>query len=404
MCCHLLWLALAAAITGCDRNDLSDINSLYQARLDAETGDVKFNATLTPEQVVASEIPSSDRQADANFIFDHVTGSLSGDVEFTSPQTMSVQAVEIYQGRGGHVGRQPVATLIPDPAVSGRYQLTDNYAFDQDQLLDGNYYVLARTDQHISGELRAQLLPEWKQLLVHTLTPEQVVDGPVTTDATARSFMTVDLLDNTLKGSVWYSSDIAPANISISMYTELAGKTGERVFQFDPDPEKSGIWNVPDGQVLTESLWQRLEAAELYIQITSTTYPDGELRTQIYYPYFRVWTVDLSAHALGSPAPMGAAGKAYVTVEGGEVVNGNIRAIVRITGMAADKVSLVRVNNTSNPNSRQLVFSLDPVDDYWRLPAEALLENKDFNAIGNGKLYFVATPADPMAGEIAGML
>lgn len=418
----LLWLALAATIAGCDRNDLSDINKLYQARLDAQAGDIAFTAQLTPAQVAASEIPQSDLQAEANLSFDYAGGSLSGEVEFASSQTASVQAVEIYRGRSGHAGHF-VTNLIADSADPRRYVLTDDYSFDKDQLLDGGYYVLVRTDQHASGALRAQLLPPWKRLLVHTLTPGQVVDGPVMTQARARSYLVVDFADGSLQGSVRLTSDdIVPS--AVGLYKGVAGQVQEEdnpIVAFIQDPQDSQLWNIDraasqDGE-LSDKLLPLLAAADLYVQIPSKSYPQGALRTQVYlhdaiydpntdifYPGCRILIVDMLGQTTDSGLSMDAAGKAFVTVKI-DADNIYIRSIVRFRNVVPESVALIRSSNIDVPSTRQEVHRLKRMEDYWQpLPDTPSLDEASQKAYVNGirSLYIVAQ--DPMAGELIGRL
>ena len=392
---------LAVNIVACNNDDLSGLNDYYESRIANESARIELGAQLTPDQVASSAAVVSDHDATAQFILDLNTNALSGDVMVSAGQNVLVQAVEIRRGHSGRNG-PVIGSLQPDVPNGNRWLFPDGYTLsdsDVDLLLDGGVYVLVSTANHASGELRAQILLGGQYLLVHSLAAEQVVGPQVNTGARARSFLTVDFVTGSIQGSVRHSPDISPA--AISMRTGLAGQTGDVVFQLEPDTEDPGVWNVPDNQLLSESLLQRMDLAELYLQATTTSYPQGELRAQLYLPQYIVRTVDMSGTNLVPPVSTTATGKAYVTING---VDGSVRAVVRIAGMTPANVTLARLNNSNNTGNRILLFNLEQQDDTWQLPEGAILDNSDFAAIGNDKLYFIATPLDAMQGEIAGIL
>jgi hypothetical protein len=96
-----------------------------------------------------------------------------------------------------------------------------------------------------------------------------------------------------------------------------------------------------------------------------------------------------------------ATGKAFFTLNG---VDGVARGIVRLSGMEPNNVFLFRANNANSTEQGMSLYNLETHEDYWQLPAGTVLENRDFNAIGNNRLLFIATSASYPFGEIGGRL
>lgn len=423
-------LCLAISLVACSNNDLSEIDDYYRARLAAGASNVEFRGDLIVDQLSVSNIANSSGRHDAQFSFHTGTKALSGNINISSvPVGATVQAVELWRGDIGRTGTF-IAPLKPcrereDGLGPDNYCLVDNIILDdsddEDRLFDGGIYIRVTTDQQGSGQLRAQLLPEWKQLLVNTLTAEQVVQGPVTTTASARSFLILDILDREIRGSVRHSSDIAPNPGDVRLYAGLPGQTGEPIFSFQEDSANPGVWRVPEShRELSDAQLRQLGTAGLYVQISSSTHPHGELRTQIYFrdyqvyipslddyfPSYDIWTVRLSDETPGSQTPMDATGKAFVTIEYDDDQT-FIRGVVRVNNMMPGRVALVRITSLNNPDNRQEISHLIPEEDYWRLPLDedaVSLSSRDLTDISQGRLYFIATSVGQMGGEIAGRL
>jgi hypothetical protein len=240
------------------------------------------------------------------------------------------------------------------------------------------------------------------------LTPDQVVsEAPVMVDENveAHAELTIDYYDDSITGYVKVTG-LAPNNIGL--YEGSAGLTSEEpVFWFEWDPENPDTWRIPANKKLSISQLERLDSAELYLQINTDNYYQGVLRTQVYFPCsegylpcVRVALAELSGEGLDSGEAHDTYGRAYVTIEEYGANIRFIRGVVRIVGLNPDSVWLVRNKNLNSPQG----LVLEPEHGYWQFEEGTTLENSNFTAISGGNLFFVATYDDPSIGDITGKL
>lgn len=398
---HGLTVLLVLAISACG-NDLADLNALSQQSIYDNAPSVEAVAYLSSEQVVTTTPITSDNEGDAQFVVNLASNVIAGQVTIQQKGTTTVTQVQLREGFGGRNGNV-IANLLPDEVDANVWHVPDNFILgnaDVELLQRGGLYVLVTTATHNTGELRGQLLLGGQELLINPLSSDQVVNFNDSDNATsAISYLSVDFVTGDVEGSVHTLTDIVPAQMSL--YVGHAGLEGEVVLEYEQDSSDSGIWHIPDGAELATETLQQLETAQLYVQASSNSYPQGAIRGQLYLPYYLVGVTSMSGLNLLPQVNSPAKGKAFFTVN---AVDGVTQGIVRVSGMSPDNVILFRANNPNSTEQGRLLYTLESRDDYWQLPSGTVLENNDFNDIGNNRLLFIATSASYPLGEIGGRL
>jgi len=385
----LLW-----SISGCG-NDLSDLNTLSGPS-------VEMVALLSADQVVSPVPVTSDSEGEARLIVNLGNNTITGQVSIQQQGSAAVEQVQLRRGFGGRNGAV-VLDLSPDTLDPSIWHLPDNSVLgnaDMELLLRSGMHVLVTTTSHRNGELRGQLLQWDQELLVNPLSSDQLVNFNDTDNSvSAMSYLSADFFTGEVQGNIRLLTDVSPTQVS--MHVGLAGTEGEEIVRYEPDSADSRVWSIPANTVLDSETLQRLEDAQLYVQVMSADYPQGAIRGQLYLPYYVVRVTSLSGQNLAPQVSSPASGKAFVTIN---AYDGVTQAIVRVSGISPGNVILFRANNANRTERGRLLFTLESQGDYWQLPLGTEFTDEEFNDIGKGRLFFIASsPTYPM-GEIGGML
>jgi len=392
---------LVLGINACS-NDLSDLNELAQQSIRNNAPSVEVTAYLSSEQLVTTNPIVSDNEGDGQIAVNLGTNVITGQVTIQPRGTTTVQQVQLREGFGGRNGNV-IVNLLPDAVDANVWRVPDNFVLDNegvDLLQRGGLYVLVTTAAHSMGELRGQLLQGGQELLINPLSSDQVVNvNNTNTEVSAISYLSVDFFTGEIQGSIHFLTDIASADVSL--HVGLAGLEGEKLLDYDQDATDSGVWHTPENAELTIENLQQLDEAQLYVQASSADFPEAVIRGQLYQPYYLVSVTNLSGLNLAPQVSSLATGKAFFTLNG---VDGVAQGVVRLSGMSPDNVMLFRANNPNSTEQGVSLYNLEAHADYWQLPAGTVLENRDFNAIGNNRILFIATSASYPLGEIGGRL
>ena len=387
----LLW-----SISGCG-NDLSDLNTLGGPS-------IEMVALLSADQVVSPVPVTSDSEGEARVVVDLGNNSVEGQVTIPQQENAVVQQVQVQlrRGFGGRNGTV-VMDLSQDTVDPKIWRFPNNAVLgiaDMELLLRGGMYILATTANPNNGELRGQLLQGDQELFVNPLSTDQLINfSDADNSVHAMSYLFVDFYTGDVQGNIHLLTGVSPTQVSL--HVGLAGAEGEEILQYQPDDADTSVWQVSQNWLTEPEKLQQLEAAELYAQVMSYDYSQGAIRGQLYPPYYVVRVTGLSGSNLAPEVDTPAIGKAFTTIN---AYDGAMQAIVRVSGMAPESVVLFRANNANRTERGIPLYTLESVGNYWRLPVGTEFTDSDFNDIGKGRLFFIASsPAYP-TGEIGGML
>lgn len=387
----LLW-----GISGCG-NDLSDLNTLSGPS-------VEMVALLSADQVVSQVPVASDSEGEARVVVDLGNNSIEGQVTIPQQENAVVQQVQVQlrRGFGGRNGAV-VMDLSQDTVDPKIWRFPNNVVLgiaDMELLLRGGMYILATTATPNNGELRGQLLQGDQELFVNPLSTDQLINfSDADNSVHAMSYLFVDFYTGDVQGNIHLLTGVSPTQISL--HVGLAGAEGEEILQYQPDDADTSVWQVSQNWLTEPEKLQQLEAAELYAQVMSSDYSQGAIRGQLYPPYYVVRVTSLSGSNLAPEIDTPAIGKAFTTIN---AYDGAMQAIVRVSGMAPESVVLFRANNANRTERGRLLFTLESRGDYWRLPLGTEFTDEEFNDIGKGRLFFIASSLTYPMGEIGGML
>ncbi|WP_455366714.1 CHRD domain-containing protein, partial [Kaarinaea lacus] len=278
---------LLLGISACG-NDLSDLNALNGPS-------VEMVAFLSADQVVSPVPVSSDDEGEAQLVVNLGNNTIAGQVSLQQQENSAIQQVQLRRGFGGRNGAV-VLDLSQDAVDSRIWRLPNNAVLDNtdmELLLRGGMHVLVTTATHNNGELRGQLLQWDQELLVNPLSSDQLVNLNDGDDSvSAMSYLSVDFYSGEVRGNIHLFAGGSPAQVS--MHVGLAGTVGEEILLYEPDSADGSVWSIPDNKILEPETLQQLEAAQLYVQVTSADYPQGAIRGQLYLPYYVVRVTDLT--------------------------------------------------------------------------------------------------------------
>ena len=299
-----------------------------------------------------------------------------------------VLKVQLWRGFSGQKGAWLFDLDKPDSGSGNSWRVPENYVLDSAQvelMLRGGLYVLVITSNHVAGEIRGQLLRDGQEVIVNPLTAAQVVT----------SYLSVDLNTGEVHGTVRHTPGLVVD--SLAMHSGIAGLDGDPVLPYEPVPGEPYAWRIPDNTVLTVAQLTLLEQAELYLQVTSDSYPEGELRGQFHLSHYSVISSRLSGMTLIPEISTTASGKAFVTRNN---IDGSIQAVLRVSGISPANVILFRAYNPNSTSNGKLLYALEQEQDYWRLPKGEIFETNNLN----GKLLLIVTSEEYPLGEIGSLL
>ncbi len=202
----------------------------------------------------------------------------------------TVGAAHIHLGEAGTNG--PVVfelhPILSASGTSGRFceriELTVGLEdVQRAAFLAGRYYVNIHTSTYPGGEIRGQLLLHKEcgtQYLVRLSGRNEVPANDSTATGTLVATLNGKYL--TVSGAfTGLSSDFQAAHI----HSGAAGMTGPVLFTLTVKtviPPLSGTLSEADNRFrLTKDQYKLLKRGELYVNIHSTNYPNGELRAQL---------------------------------------------------------------------------------------------------------------------------
>lgn len=178
-------------------------------------------------------------------------------------------ALEAASGRPGVWGTADINNLDFGPRFSsGDFRLLE----------EGSLYLSVETASSPEGAIRGQLLPEGVGVFPISLSSGEVVsDTSVATSGEASAAMTYSESGEVF--ALALDTTLADAT-GVFVHRATAGSNGPLLFSLIPDSGLPGNW-VLQPTMLDADLAAALENDELYVSVSTPSYPAGELRGQL---------------------------------------------------------------------------------------------------------------------------
>ena len=249
---------------------MADNGNLSQNLLTSGMLNKTFVANLTSKQ----ETPSTSSNGTGTGYFMLTSEGLHYNVEFTG-LTGSVTAAHIHTGAIGVAGPARHSIQFTNGVASGTWKLADMTKDDLTMLLNGDVYVNIHTNSFGDGEIRGQLMNKKAEIFHGMLTADQQT-GDVT--STATGMVHAALYGNNLVYMVSYKG-LTTAFSAAHFHTGAIGENGSVSKEISCDTSDmmcSGVWtNLSDAD--KQALW----SGNMYVNVHTTKYPNGEIRAQL---------------------------------------------------------------------------------------------------------------------------
>ena len=199
-------------------------------------------------------------------------------VHFTK-SNIELLAAHIHEGSAGTNG----GVIIPmEGAPDGAHWFASDIPLTEEMLTslhEGRLYFNLHTADHPPGELRGQIIPEGYKLRVSLMYPSGVVaDSPVAASSRGVSAVTLRMTDGTFDIHV-NTTDIDLAT-AVHIHAGPAGENGAVIAELSQDPLNDRHWFAENESFTSEQLMMFLDH-ELYVDVHTLNYPDGEIRGQL---------------------------------------------------------------------------------------------------------------------------
>lgn len=134
-----------------------------------------------------------------------------------------------------------------------------------------------------NGNVKSTMVPSGSPsgVTITTLLSGSQEVPAVTTSGNGVATFVINLSSGAISGSVTFSGLTSNA-VASHIHQGAAGVNGPVIIPLQGgNGSTSGVWQVPDGTVLTQDQLNALEAGQLYVNIHSVNFPAGEIRGQI---------------------------------------------------------------------------------------------------------------------------
>ncbi|WP_111641673.1 CHRD domain-containing protein [Marinimicrobium alkaliphilum] len=279
---HWMILAAVTGLAGCG----SSSNDPMPEQPDPQPELQSYHVELEGKQ----EVPMvhTDQSAMATVTINETDMVVMAEMDLSD--VMGVNAAHIHAGEVGTNG--PVAFGFTEGYDDGMWVIEGESITQEqhDALLAGYWYINVHTDSFPDGELRGQILTDTQSVHVFTLSGDQEVPA-VQTDAYGQGYLMYDSSNGALTLNTWaWDLDASAAHIH---YAE-AGLNGGVVHGLEANADTDGLWQLPEGTILSSDEASALQMANLYVNVHTDAHPDGEIRGQILPDDYALVLFDLS--------------------------------------------------------------------------------------------------------------
>lgn len=189
-----------------------------------------------------------------------------------------ITAAHLHSGAVGEAGDviQNLSDDIDGNMIAGNFVPTPDLLID---LMNGEVYLNIHTDENPSGEIRAQLER-------HTLALDATIDAEqaVPVSLSEANGLSTMWMNNTLD-TMWYdvlTQNMSGAITAAHFHEGDPGEAGDAVYNVSDDIDGNRITGMITGADLTNELINQFLRGEVYLNLHSDLFPEGEIRGQVY--------------------------------------------------------------------------------------------------------------------------
>jgi hypothetical protein len=351
-------------------------------------GDILSRTTLSSTMTGEQEVPpvTTGATGRGTLSLQPVTRDINGSVTLNG---MTATAVHIHVGDVGVSG--PIIVTLEQTAP-GTWTVPSGVRLSSDQadaFDNGRLYFNAHTAANPNGEIRGQI---GRDVFSVRLTPLQEVPPRLST-ASGTGRLTLDPETRRFTASLAVSGILANA---AHIHRGAPGVNGPIIFPLTETSPSSGEWVSAPGATLDEAQLAQLRAGELYFNVHSVIFPDGEMRGQIAREVGRALLTGLEE----VPPTLSTA-----TGTGSLVIDPTTRAAtgsITLKGITATQAH-IHVG-ASGVNGPVIVPLANTAPDVWSVPENTTLTAEQFAAFKRNDLYYNAHSTQFPNGEIRGQI
>lgn len=352
-----------------------------------------YSAPLEGKQAVP--MVQSNQSATASVTINKTDMVLMAEANLSD--LIGVSALHLHAGEVGTNG--PAIFGFSDADNDGVWMIEDQDITQAQHadLLAGNWYIKVRTDDFPDGELRGQVLTETQSVLVFTLSGDQEVP-PVQTEAYGQGYLLYDSSMGALTLNTWAWNLTATA---AHIHHAEAGRNGEVVVGWEASADNDDLWQLPETTVLGSNDIFALQMANLYVNIHTDAYPDGEIRGQILPDDYLLILFDLFPEQEVPPVESLASGRGYATLN---TEFGGLRLNVWAEDMETTAAHIHQADIGENGDA---VIELEQNGDHaglWQTPYNTALDSGTQALLLTGGHYVNVHSDNFPAGEIRGQI
>lgn len=315
--------------------------------------------------------------------------SSSSDTPVTPPAATTVAATATW--------------FVPEGSTLSATQVAD--LFDTNQL-----YVNVPSSSNSSGEIRGEITPS--PVVLRTDDGDPSAPNPAGTPLTYSALLGGDQVRprNVVTRAHGYGSvKLDPATKRLTGYIVTSGISGTAAYLRDGLPGSTGaavvtleggpvVWRVPENTFISVSNAARLSVGACYFTVSSSAFPEGEIRGQL-DQQLRVASLKGSSEV--PPVDTSASGVGYLALNPSTL---KFSGFVKVSGLGSSVRSAVLHVGLQGTNGPGLIVLTDSGNGIWSVPPNTVLSSSQVANFNNDELYFNIHTQDNLAGEVRGQL
>lgn len=249
-----------------------------------------YDASLSGHQEALPIMTSASGSVSASLSGNELTVSGAFDNLSSKIDVSIAGGAHLHAGYAGENGDvlYPLTIEFNTDSLGGAFLAEDNvYTLSDEEvelLKDRQLYVNIHTLNYAGGELRGQLTPTVDQKYSMSLLGSNEVPQAITTGQGAL-IVEIDADSITVSGAFSGLTGDFDANIGAHLHIGAAGENGSVEVALSPTVDtdlKGGVFAAANNTFpATEQLLQLMENRQIYANIHTTAYPNGELRGQL---------------------------------------------------------------------------------------------------------------------------